>query len=241
MNRHGNGTDTFPQNPSGADAQPAWVNAFSALRHLDDPAWRKTLAAAKLVTLPPGVTVFRHGDRCQNYLLVLEGSVRVQKVSDSGREIVLYRVEAGEGCVLTTSCLLAGERYPAEGITETEVRAVALPSEHFQEGLAGSAGFRNFVFATYGKRIIDLIVLVEDVAFGRIDIRLAQCLLNHADRTHPIESTHHDIATELGTAREVVSRQLKEFERRGWVRLGRGRIEILDPPALRALGAKGSM
>lgn len=219
----------------------AWLDAFPALLNVDDPTWRSILTAAKIVTLPPGITVFRHGDRCQNYFLVLEGAIRVQKSSESGREIVLYRVEAGQGCVLTTSCLLANEHYPAEGITETEVRAVVLPADRFYEGMAKSTGFRDFVFATYGKRILDLILLVEEVAFGRIDIRLAQCLLVHASRAHPIANTHQELAIELGTAREVVSRQLKEFERRGWVKLHRGRIDILDPNAMHTLISKGSM
>lgn len=224
-----------------AGTPTAWLEAFPALLSLDDPAWRGILAAAKIVSLPPGIVVFRHGDRCQNYFLVLEGAIRVQKASESGREIVLYRVEAGEGCVLTTSCLLANEYYPAEGITETEVSAVVLPADRFYEGIAKSPGFRDFVFATYGKRILDLILLVEEVAFGRIDIRLAQCLLVHAGRAHPIANTHQELATELGTAREVVSRQLKDFERRGWVKLHRGRIDILDPVSMHALVSKGSV
>jgi CRP/FNR family transcriptional regulator len=103
----------------------------------------------------------------------------------------------------------------------------------FDEGIAGSAGFRSFVFSSYGRRIADLILLVEDVAFGRMDIRLGQYLLDSATDTGDIKSTHQAMAAELGTAREVVSRQLKEFERRGWVKLGRGVIKISDSSALR--------
>src|SRR5690606_5562781 len=133
------------------------------------------------------------------------------------------------------------EHYPAEGITETEVRAVILPADRFYEGIAKSPGFRDFVFLTYGKRILDLILLVEEVAFGRIDIRLAQCLLVYAGHAQSIVNTHQELATELGTAREVISRQLKDFERRGWVKLRRGKIDILDPDAMRMLVSKSSM
>jgi CRP/FNR family transcriptional regulator len=186
------------------------------------------------MTIPPGVTVYREGDACENFFLVLDGSVRVQKLSESGREIVLYRVEAGQSCVLTTTCLLAHERYAAEGITETEVRAVSIPLARFHEALARSPGFRDFVFTSYGVRISDLILLVEEVAFGRIDLRLAQLLLDQA-KGELLEATHQQLAAELGTAREVISRQLKEFERRGWVQLGRGRIQVLDRDGLAAL------
>ncbi len=225
---------------SSAEPRPApavaagveWAHAIPALDEIKDTIGLRVLAAAEPVTLPAGMTVFRTGDRCQNYLLVLAGSIRVQKLSESGREIVLYRVEAGESCVLTTSCLLAAENYPAEAITETEVHGVAIPVDRFQDGLAHSEGFRRFVFSAYARRLSDLIGLVEQVAFLRVDVRLARHLLGHADAQQRLRVTHQDLAVELGTAREVVSRQLKEFERRGWVRLRRGEIAVLDAHAL---------
>ena len=210
-----------------------WLSHFPELSGLDDPVWQQVLDSARPVEIPAGTTVFRDGDGCQNYMFVMEGSVRVQKIAENGREIVLYRVNAGEACILTTSCLLSHQRYPAEGITETDVRAISIPVGKFDEGVAGSAGFRAFVFSSYGRRIADLILLVEDVAFGRMDIRLGQYLLDTADDDGNIEATHQAMAAELGTAREVVSRQLKEFERRGWVKLGRGFIKISDISALK--------
>jgi CRP/FNR family transcriptional regulator len=225
------------QQPKNGD----WPDTFPELRGVDDPAWRSIRKSARLVTLPPGTRVFRDGDACGSYVLVLKGRVRVQKVSEGGREIVLYRVGAGQGCVLTTSCLLAGKNYPAEAVAETEVRAVVIPAREFDRGLAESPGFRHFVFSNYGRRLAELIMLVEDVAFGRVGERLAQSLLEHADGADSIAATHQTLAVELGTAREVVSRQLKEFERRGWVRLHRGRVDILDADALRALTENAAM
>jgi len=215
------------------DIVEAWLGRFPQLRELTDPAWRDVLQAARPVVIPPGTTVFRDGDGCQNYMFVIEGAVRVQKIAENGREIVLYRVQPGEACILTTSCLLSHERYPAEGVTESEVRAVSIPVSRFDAGIAGSEGFRKFVFSSYGKRISELIMLVEDVAFGRMDIRLGQYLLDSANGGREVVATHQVMASELGTAREVVSRQLKEFERRGWVGLGRGRIELTDVDAIR--------
>lgn len=220
---------------------PAWLASFPALEAVSDPFVRTRLAMAQVMQLPPGVTVFRDGDVCRNYLLVLDGSVRVQKLSESGKEIVLYRVESGQSCVLTTSCLLSGEHYLAEAVTETDVRAVALPMAAFHEALGASRPFRDFVFRSFGERISGLILLVEAVAFGRMDTRLAQRLLERADGSGALVATHQELAAELGTAREVISRLLKEFERRGWVRLGRGRVTLDDRNALQELAGNGAV
>lgn len=139
----------------------------------------------------------------------------MQKVSASGRELILYRVGPGQSCVLSTTCLLAGETYPADGITETPVRAAVIPKTQFEEALQRSPVFRRFVFASFAKRVSGFIMLLEEVAFARMDCRLAQHLLDRTTDDGVVMCTHHALAAELGTAREVVSRLLKEFERRG--------------------------
>jgi CRP/FNR family transcriptional regulator len=214
-----------------------WWNAFPALKDIQDPKWRALMAQAQEVILPPGTSVFHSGDACRHYLFVLDGSVRVAKIAENGREIVLYRVGRGETCLLTTTCLIAREQYPAEGVTETEVRAVALPDKVFHEALATSAEFRAFVFAAFGARLTELMLLVEAVTFGRGDARLARRLLESADASGEVVATHQELAAELGTAREVVSRFLKEFEHRGLVRLARGHLVIADRAGLQALAA----
>jgi CRP/FNR family transcriptional regulator len=178
--------------------------------------------------------IFGPGKAPENLILLLEGTVRVQEVSDTGREIVLYRVHAGESCVLTTACLLAYEDYAAEGIAETDVRAVAIPRTVFDELVATSAEFRRFVFSAYSRRITDLFLVIQEVAFGRVDMRLAHKLMELSGGADTIKATHQQLATELGTAREVVSRQLQEFHRRGWVTSQRGQVTITDPAALQA-------
>lgn len=190
----------------------------------------------RIAELPAGHAVFVPGAACENYLLVLSGSVRVQIVSESGREIVLYRVGEGESCVLTTSCLLANDNYEAEAVTESPVRALVLPKSAFNQCFNGCENFRQFVFIAYSTRIHDLIVLVREVAFAHLDKRLAGFLVNHA-RDGALALTHQTLAVELGSAREVISRLLKEFERQGWVVLDRGCIHIENPQALRTLSA----
>jgi CRP/FNR family transcriptional regulator len=216
-------------------ADTSWLRAFPQLAAIEDPAWRRISNAAQVVRLPPGTVTFRQGDACQNYVMVVGGSIRVQKITEAGREIVLYRVEPGDTCVLTTSCLFGGTRYPAEGITESEVEAAVLPLKEFHEAVASSDGFRKFVFTSFGERMAELMLLVEAIAFGRVDVRLAERLLALGGNGARITTTHQQLAAELGTAREVVSRLLKEFERHGWLRLSRGQIEITDRAALTQL------
>jgi len=218
-----------------SETAPAWLARFPALSAIRDPAWRRAAASAQIMRVTPGYVLFRDGDPCLAWVLVARGSILVRKVDPEGREIVLYRVEDCQSCMLTTTCLLGGLDYPAEGVAETEVELIALPSEIFETTMAESEGFRRFVMRTIGRRIADLMALIEEVAFGRMDTRLARFLLARVEEIGCLSMTHQDIAAELGTAREVVSRLLKTFERNGLVRLGRGRIEILDGNALALL------
>jgi len=202
---------------------------------VNDELGKKILTEAKKVNLPAGSTVFYQGASCDNFLLVMQGSVKVFTRSHNGREIVLYRVEQGQSCTLTTSCLLANNTYPAEGVTETDIEALVIPVNEFNQGLANSNSFRQFVFNTYGQRLCEVICLVNDVSFNRIDIRLAKQLLSHADYQLKVNKTHQELATELGSAREVISRQLKVFSNKNWLLLGRGKIEITSEKALESL------
>lgn len=216
----------------------SWMDAFPALTAIDDPAWRQVVAQARLVTVDAGTVLFRDGDSCAGYVLVLDGSVRVQKMDANGREIVLYRVEPQQTCMLTTSCLLGGTAYPAEGVAEARTQLAMLPAAAFDRAIGESAAFRRFVLSAISQRIADLMLLIEDVAFGRMDMRLARLLLRRADAGGMLAATHQGLAVELGTAREVVSRLLKDFESRGLVHLGRGEMTLLDRVSLEALGAE---
>ena len=216
---------------------PTWWSAFPALRGIQSPQWRAIMSKAREIAVPAGASVFHAGDVCRSYLFVLDGTVCVAKLAENGREIVLYRVGPGETCLLTTSCLLAKEHYPAEGRAETDVRAVAVAEDLFQEALAISAEFRAFVFASFGARLTELMLLVEAISFGRADARLARHLLESGGASGEVIATHQQLAAELGTAREVVSRLLKEFERQGYVRLARGRIVLTGHKGLESLAA----
>lgn len=188
-----------------------------------------------LQRLPRGTVLFDEHSPCQAFPLLLEGSVRVAKGAPNGREIVLYRVVPGEACVLTSGCLLGRRNYPARGVTESEALLAALPQPFFDRLLAEHPPFREFVFQLFSERLAELMALVEAVAFQRLDKRLAALLLG---RGHAVHATHQSLATELGSVREIVSRLLSHFAEQGMVSLGRERIEILDPAALRRLASR---
>jgi CRP/FNR family transcriptional regulator len=221
-----------PIEPLNTD--PLLLARIPQLAQIDDSAGLAILAQAQAqaVELPPQTTIFRQGDQCSNYLIVVEGSIRVLGRSSSGREILLYRIDGFGTCVLTTSCLLGDQHYPAEGITETAVKAFALSKTQFQQALERSAGLRAFIFDTYGQRLNSLITLVQEIAFERVDLRLAKQLFALSDEQDRLQITHQALATELGSAREVISRQLKELEHRGWLQLQRGAILMTDRRAL---------
>lgn len=212
-----------------------FLETFPAVRELSKLAGPNIVDVMRLITVQPGKSLYQHGQPCENYLLILSGSVRVQKLSEKGQVITLYHLAAGRACELTTTCLLGGKNYPAEAIAETEVRAILIPKADFQQALAQMPDFRDVVFSSIDKGVKELIGLLEDVSFGRMDNRLARYLLQVAEATNRIDVTHQTLADELGTAREVVSRLLKGFEQQGWVKLHRGWIEIIDRGHLRSL------
>jgi CRP/FNR family transcriptional regulator len=222
-------------------AAESWIDRFTGLSRLPPDLRAALVAGSRVVTVPAGTQVFAPGQSADNLLLLLSGTVRVQQRSDTGREVFLYRVNAGESCVLTTACMIADEDYSAEGIAETEVTAVAIPRTTFDDLAGRSALFRNFVFRAYSRRIADLFGLIDDIVFQRMDVRLAGRLLDLA-RDGTVHATHQVLAAELGTAREVVSRTLAEFQRRGWVEQARGEIRIAArEPLERMVRAAGAL
>jgi CRP/FNR family transcriptional regulator len=217
-----------------------WVERFPGLSRLAPEVKQMLLSQSAVVDVPHGTTIFGPGHSPENMLFLLDGTVRVQQVSDTGHEIVLYRIHAGESCVLTTACLLAFEDYSAEGIAETHVRAAAIPRALFDELVGQSKPFRDFVFAAFSKRITDLFLMIDEVAFQRLDVRLADKLIKLSQDHDVIKTTHQMLSVELGTAREVVSRQLQEFQRRGWVEQSRGSVKLLDRAQLQRLAHHNS-
>ena len=207
------------------------LERFPALAGL--PAARlDALLQSPVRRMPAGSVLFEAGQPCAGFPLVLEGSVRVAKTAPNGREILLYRVDPGESCILSGSCLLGHASYSASGVAETDVMVLVIPPALFNELMVQHPPFREYVFGLYGARLAEVMELIEEVAFRRLDTRLAQVLIH---RGPVLEATHQKLADELGSVREIVSRLLRSFEQRGWVKLERERVTVLDPKALAAL------
>jgi CRP/FNR family transcriptional regulator len=191
----------------------------------------EVLASGQLRHVESGDTMFEPNMPCVGFPLVLEGSVRVAKMGPTGREIVLYRVSPGEGCILAGSCLLGHTDYSATAVAESDVMVLVIAPALFQELILHHEPFRRFVFDMYGARLGEVMELLEEVAFRRLDTRLAQLLIQ---RGPVVNSTHQKLADELGSVRVFVSRLLRNFEQRGWVKLERERVTILDLKGLAA-------
>jgi CRP/FNR family transcriptional regulator len=190
---------------------------------------RERVAGAKQIDVPAGAMLFDERQPCQGFPFVLSGGIRVIKAAQNGRELPLYRVMPGESCIITSSCLLGHVAYNARGVTEAPTRLMLLPHGLFDQ-LMGVPAFRDFVFHLFAERMAELMQLVEEVAFRKLDQRLANLLLG---RGRTLSTTHQQLADELGSVREMVSRLLKGFADQGLVRLGREQVEILDAARLR--------
>jgi len=208
------------------------LSLYPVFSELSGDGLRDLLDQGELREVPAGTLMFDERAPCQAFPLLLNGSIRVSKVGEGGREILLYRVVPGEACVLTTSCLLGDSAYGGRGVAETALLLLALRAPLFARLIAAEPAFRKYVFALFSERVSELMQLVEAVAFQRLDRRLASLLLG---KGRTLRVTHQQLAEELGSVREIVSRLLKGFAEQGLVSLGREQIEVLDARRLRAV------
>lgn len=209
------------------------LDLYPALAGLP-PALRNEILQAKTVmSLPAGAQVFAEHQSCQGFPLLLSGSIKVVKLASSGRELVLYRVAPGGSCIITSSCLLGHTAYNARGIAETPLQLLVLPLEVFSRLMLEHAPFRDFVFHLFADRIAELMQLVEEVAFTRLDQRLAKLILARNETVLGV--THQQLADELGSVREIVSRLLKGFSAQGLVSLGREQLTVTDRAGLQKI------
>lgn len=208
------------------------LRSYPALRELPPAGLARIEALAAPRTLAAGHRLFGEDAPASSFPLLLEGMVRVARTSADGREVLLYRLHPGEACLLSAAALLGETAFPAEATAESEVQVLALPRALFSELLLEAPAFRAFVFAGLSRRLAQLMALVDELVFRRVDQRLASRLLLHHQ---PLAATHQQLADDLGTSREVVSRILESFQASGIIKLGRKRIELLDREALEEL------
>ena len=204
------------------------VRVLPILQRADPQLVREFQQAAFFARIPIGRDVFVEGDRTDAIALLISGVVRVYKISEMGREITLYRFGFGESCILTASAILSQQPFPAIATVEQEAEAVMIPADAFRDWVRRYNLWRDFVFDLLSQRLTSVMALVDEVAFRRVDTRVASFLLNRSRIQNPIHITHQEIAAELGSSREVISRIIEGFASEGLIRPARGMVEILD-------------
>jgi CRP/FNR family transcriptional regulator len=210
-----------------------WLAGVPALRGLGAEAGRR-LEALEPMDVPAGTVLFRPGEAVKGYVIVLDGRIGVHLIGPTGRDILLYDVAPGKSCIQSTLGLLGGDDYTAEAVAERPTRLVLLPRATFLDLLGVDAAFRGLVFAAFAERMQSMMHLLEKVAFQKVESRLAAWLLSRAE-DGTVQATQQDIASGIGSAREVVSRRLDALARRGAIAQARGRVDILDAEILRRL------
>ncbi|MGL5011368.1 MAG: Crp/Fnr family transcriptional regulator [Paracoccaceae bacterium] len=201
---------------------------------LQTPALAQRVAALPLQHVPAGTILFHPGDLAHDFVIVLSGRIEVFLTGASGREILLYAVEPGQSCVQSTLGLMGDEPFTSEAVAATTLDMVTIPKALFLTLLDAEAGFRSFVMQTLAQRMTDVTRLLERVAFGRIESRLAAALLELAQGAE-VHATHADLASRIGSAREVISRRLEAMARVGLVSTDRSVVHLLNLPALQRL------
>ncbi len=184
-------------------------------------------ASVQMITVPADTMVCQSGDVCENLVIVLQGQVKVYRPAANGRSLTLYTVNENESCILTASCILNQTPFPAFAVTITEVKALSIPPDKVIDWLEHEPMWQKYMFSLLSQRMINLIDLVDTVAFESLDVRLEAWLQGHADQKI-IHTTHQKIAEDLASSREVISRLLKRLEKNGAVELGRGTIKVVN-------------
>ena len=209
------------------------LDLYPALAGLQSARLDRLLVPEAFVQIPAGTEIFAEHQPCRGFPLLIDGCVKVIKLASSGRELMLYRVQPGGSCIISSSCLLGHADYNARGLAETPLTLLILPVSEFSRLLVEHPPFRDFVFHLFTDRIAELMQLVEEVAFARLDQRLAKLIL--ARNETQLAVTHQQLADELGSVREIVSRLLKGFAAQGLVSLGREQLTVTDREGLQKL------
>ncbi|NWG06649.1 MAG: Crp/Fnr family transcriptional regulator [Chloroflexi bacterium] len=202
--------------------------AMPFLQRADEALAAELKREAQFATIPAGRDVFVDGDRVDGIALLLSGVVRVYKIGETGREITLYRFGLGQSCILTANAILSQKSFPAIATVEEDAEAVMIPAEVFRAWVNKYDLWREFVFDLLSERLSTVMAVVDEVVFKRMDRRVASLLLRQARVQNPMRVTHQEIAAELGSSREVISRILEDFSKEGLVESGRGTVEVLD-------------
>jgi len=204
-----------------------FLEIFPKFRKSSDHFFTDILTISLRKTFPENMRIYSEKDVCSSIAFVLSGEVRVYKKDDRGREITLYEIGRGETCILTASCILSNTLFPAKAESVMAGEMLLLPAADFRRMVSTYEEMRNFVFNLISQRLASIMMLIEEIVFGKMDERLLDYLIEKSEHGN-LPATHQKIAGDLGTSREVVSRLLKDFEKKGKVILSRGMIQLIE-------------
>ena len=227
--------------PASGSSSRDWSQKFERLNTIGDEVWRYVEGRAQIASLDKGTVPFRSGDACGHYVLVQEGCIKVSTTLRNGRELTLYRLGPGEACCAAASGLLRGDVHIASALVEESAKVALIADRDFRQAFDQSKPFRDFVLTTYDSRVRQLMDLLEISLVDNVETRIARYLLQRRGNSEQVRASHEELAVEVGTAREVVSRNLKLFESRGWVNLGRRTIDVVDIGALKRLAQQSTL
>jgi len=202
-----------------------------ALPNLTDPKLLdRLLEKGQFSTFEPGKTLMEPGQFVKAVPLVLEGSIKIMRMDEDGKELFLYYLEAGETCALSLTCCSAARPSEIKAVVEEKVTVLFVPIQVHEQLTDEFKQWKDFVSSTYQHRFQVMLTVLDAIAFKRMDERLMNYIVTKMKqlKTNELHTTHQEVANELGTAREVISRLLKQLEKKKWIELGRNVIYIRD-------------
>jgi CRP/FNR family transcriptional regulator len=204
-----------------------FLEIFPYFRNATSSVVRKILSKGQYKVVPNNMMLQMEGLPCERIGFVLSGGKRVFKASETGREITIYEIEPGEICILNAACIMANTVYPANIVTLTSVEMLILPAKDFRKMIARYDELRSFTFQLISQNFSAIMELIEEIVFSKMDERLLEYLIEKSENGK-LKTTHQKIASDLGTAREVVTRLLGAFEKKGLVDLSKNLIQLTN-------------
>ena len=208
-------------------SEEKFLEIFPYFRNTSSPVVRMILSKGRYKTVPPKLILQMEGLPCNQIGFVLSGEKRVYKASETGKEITIGGVEPGEFCIINAACIIADAVYPANIVTLNSVEMMILSAQDFRNMIANYDEMRRFTFWLISQSFSDVMELIEEIVFKRMDERLFEYLIKKSEN-NKLKTTHQRIASDLGTAREVITRLLGDFEKKGLVHLSKNLIQLTN-------------
>ena len=204
-----------------------FLKIFTQFRKWPESQVDEVLSSSSLIHLEKGASIYSEGDPCSGIGFFLSAEARVFKISETGREVTLYEIFPGQTCILNASSILSNRSYPANAIVTGSGDILFMPDKYFRNFIAASDGMRTFVFSLFNERFTEIMELIDGIIFQKLDDRLENYLVEKAENNE-LRTTHQIVANDLGTSREVISRLLKDMEKKGKISLTRHHIQLLN-------------